>query len=342
MNQAEKLLTTLPSVVIEDLKQLGITLSHHSEVTRLTHGLSNQNYLIHDGDKKWVLRSNSSASNELCDRQSEVTNWRLAAKKGLAPALCYVSSDYAFFLSEYIEEEASSEWGELLSAQTAQPLIYASSVWANADEPLLVLLLGLSQLTVPDNIISVSSQWLSYLGQLRDIHAGSLTEKNQDLKAQWLDHFHQLLSLEEDISLWLEELNTCALDCQYSHRDLNPHNLLYKDSQLFCIDFEYACGSHPLFDLAAVLSTHGLSTKQKETLIPAYLLDHPKLTSNAKSALPAAINIYWVFAACWSLLMAAGGLPALDENTPITEINPNPQQDQEYLDYFESFFSLIA
>ena len=187
-----------------------------------------------------------------------------------------------------------------------------------------------------------SSQWLSYLGQLRDIHAGRMGDKNQDLKAQWRNHFYQLLSLEKDISLWLEELNACALDSQYSHRDLNPRNLLYKNNQLFCIDFEYACGSHPLFDLAAVLSTHGLSTRQQEALSHAYLLGHPKLTPNAKSALPAAIKIYWVFAACWSLLMAAGGLPALDENTPITEINPNPQQDQEYLDYFESFFSLIA
>ena len=342
MNLAEQLLTTLPLVVIDDLKRLGITLSPDSELSVLSHGLSNQNYLIHDSDKKWVLRSNSLASNGLCDRQSEVTNWRLAAKESLAPALCYVSSDHAYFLSEYIEEEASWQWGELLSEHSTQPHIQGSSVWPNAEEKLLVLLLGLSKLTVPDNIISVSCQWQRYLGQLRDIHAGCLTEKSQDLRDQWFAHFHQLLGLETEISQWIEELNACALGSQYSHRDLNPRNLLYKDNQLFCIDFEYACGSHPLFDLAAVLSSHGLSTKQKEALTHAYLLGHPKLTSNAKSALSAAINIYWVFAACWSLLMAAGGSPVLDENSLVTDMNPNPHKDQEYLNYFESFLSSIG
>jgi thiamine kinase-like enzyme len=341
MNQAEKLLTTLPSVVIEDLKQLGITISLTSDVRKLSHGLSNQNYLIFDGENRWVLRSNSSASNGLCDRQAEVKNWRVAAQANLAPELYYVSSDHAYFVSEYIEEQASRQWAELLCTETDHQPVGDSLTWPSANKQLLRLLSGLAKLTVPDNIISVASQWHIYLGQLRDIHAGSLHDKEQSLTEQWLVHFHQLLSLEEEISQWLEKLKACALDCQYSHRDLNPHNVLYKNNQLFCIDFEYACGSHPLFDLAGVLSTHKLSTKQSDTLIHAYLLDHPKLTSDAISALPAAINIYWVFAACWSLLMASGHSSATDENIEDAEMSPNPHKDQEYLNFFAQFFSFI-
>lgn len=344
MNQAEKLLARLPPLVIEELRLLGITLSCSTQVTRMTHGLSNQNYLLRDGDNRWVLRVNSSASDQLCDRQAEVENWRLAAKAGLAPSLYYVSSDHAYFVSEYIEEEASRQWAELLRAQTAQMaqlLPHDSLIWPNADKQLLVLLHGLAKLTVPDNIISVTSQWLSYLGQLRTIEAGNLVEKSNNMRTQWLVHWHQLLSLEVDISQWLDELNACALGSQYSHRDLNPHNLLYKNGQIWCIDFEYACGSHPLFDLAGVLSTHELSIKQREALIHAYLLNHPKLTADAKLALPAAINIYWVFGACWSLLMAASHSAVFDGNDLGTKMNSNPHKDQEYLNCFTQFFSLI-
>lgn len=348
MNQAEALLKRLPAIVIKELEQLGLIFgsNHESdkadsstlEVLKLTHGLSNQNYLIDNGQHKWVLRCNSSASDQLCNRKAEVRNWRLAADAGIAPALLYVSTDHSFYLSEYIDEDTTKLWANLLSAETAHPFTHDTAIWPEADQQLLVLLQELTRLDTPENITDNPEQWRLYFKQLSEIEACIVSEASSGLNAQWLTHFKQLLSLESKISQWLQELSDCALGLQYSHRDLNPHNLLCKGGTLCCIDFEYACGSHPLFDLAGVLSTHKLSTPQRQRLIDAYLLNHPKLTSDAKAALPAAINIYWFFAASWSLLMASDNSSNSDmENLS----NSNPHKAQEYLNCFEQFFSLI-
>lgn len=341
MNQAEKLLAILPPFVINELSQFGLRLSHSSEVIRLSHGLSNVNYLINDGEHQWVLRSNSSASDTLCDRHAEVKNWRLAADAGLAPSLYYVSPDHAYFLSEYIEQDHGSQWADLLCANSVKPLIDVALIKPNAGRQLLVLLQGLARLAVPDNVIEVSTQWQRYRDQLRHVDTHSLGTKSSEILKQWQDHLNELLGLEGKIGQWLAELGECILASQYSHRDLNPHNLLSKKGQVFCIDFEYACGSHPLFDLAGVLSTHVLSTAQREALIEAYLLNHPKLTADAKYALPAAINMHWIFAVCWSLLMAADHAFSCEEQANDIEKSHNSHKAQEYLDYFELFFVLI-
>lgn len=341
MNPEKRLLAVLPASIIDEIKHAGLNFTSANVVTPLAHGLSNQNYLISDGDKSWVLRVNSSASSQLCDRQSEVRNWNIAAKRGLAPKLIYVSPDHAYYLSEYIQQAPETQWGSLLTAKPAYPLIDESTQWPDAEALLLPLLREISRLPIPENNIGVTKQWAIYREKLALIAVNQSTLSNSVQAVQWLESHRKLLALENDIIIWLEQLNACSRSDQYSHRDLNPHNLLYKEGKVYCIDFEYACSSHPLFDLAGVLSTHALSTSQRHYLIEGYLEEHPNLTSDAKAALPDAINIYWVFAACWSLLMAADSSDIADvsehDNTGI-----NPHSSQEYLDCFDNFVALIG
>ncbi|ABV37356.1 aminoglycoside phosphotransferase [Shewanella sediminis HAW-EB3] len=345
MNPEKRLHAVLSASVIDELKLAGLNFTSESVVTPLVHGLSNQNYLINDGERNWVLRVNSSASSQLCDRQSEVRNWNIAAKQGLAPKLIYVSPDHAYYLSEYIQQAHQAQWGSLLTAKPAHPLIDDATLWPDAETLLLPFLRGVSRLPVPKNNIGVTKQWAIYREKLALIAANQSTLSNSVQAVQWQESHMELLALENDIILWLEQLNACSHSDQYSHRDLNPHNLLYKEGRIYCIDFEYACSSHPLFDLAGVLSTHALSTAQRHYLIEGYLDGHPNLTSAAKAALPGAINIYWVFAACWSLLMAADssditGISLNNEKNDETGVNPH--SSQEYLDCFDNFVALIG
>jgi len=340
-NPTKTLLAVLPASVIDDLKSVGLYLASDSLVTPLAHGLSNQNYLINDGEKSWVLRVNSSASSQLCDRQSEVKNWKLAAKHGLAPKLIYVSPGHAYYLSEYIQQAGEAQWGNLLTAKPAHPLIDEATLWPGAETLLLPLLRDISRLPVPENNIGVTKQWVIYRDKLALIATKLSSISDTDMTTQWHVSHRGLLALEKDINIWLEQLHACSPSDQYSHRDLNPHNLLYKEGKVHCIDFEYACSSHPLFDLAGVLSTHALSTSQRHYLIEGYLEDHPNLTSDAKAALPGAINIYWVFAACWSLLMASDGRDIAGA-TQNDETGINPHSSQEYLDCFDNFVALIG
>ncbi|CAM3289421.1 phosphotransferase [Shewanella violacea] len=344
--QQSLLLNSLPQDVKAGLQSAGLVLSSSVSVAVLAEGLSNQNYLIRDRNSSWVLRVNSSASSHICDRDDEINNWKIAAEQGLAPDLYFVSDDKKYYLCEYIEQEEEHRWGKLIAAKSAHPLINESMQWPGAESALLLLLTQLTRLECPQNSLSVSRQWSIYQASMYDIWSQFCNDKSQDQACPkhiaWREKHLQLLSLRNDIRLWLDELDACALGEQYSHRDLNPHNLLFNNGRLQCIDFEYACSSHPLFDLAGVLSSHDLSTAQRHFLIDSYLDNHPKLTLDAKAALPAAINIYWVFAACWSLLMAAD----VEIDIEVEEVfglprDSSSQPGSQYLDCFSQFYSLI-
>lgn len=168
--------------------------------------------------------------------------------------------------------------------------------------------------------ISITEQWQEYHGQLLAFAAADMGEA-------WQSRLAQLLSIQTQIHDWTATLADCLVEPQFCHRDLNPHNLLLKDNQLYCIDFEYATASHPLCELAVVLATHQLTPVQRYLLVRQYLAGHPGLTSDAIKAIPAAIEMYWVFAVYWALLMAA---------------HTRGERQQEYFDWFDHFWPLIS
>ncbi|MCE9678926.1 phosphotransferase [Shewanella sp. AS1] len=291
--------------LVNQLKEIDGTqewaLSLTPPLIPLSRGLSNQNYLL-EGEMPSALRLNSQASGSICDRLSEVNNWRLAEQAQLAPRLRYVADDHSCYLSEFIASER--DWSHLMTANSAHPLIDYREIWPQAEELLLTLLRQLSHLPAPENSHFIDAQWHEYLEALK------ICDKKKDslapsLKQAWSERYGRLLKRQDRVTKLLEKLEDCMLAPQFSHRDLNPHNLIYTDNKLWCIDFEYACLSHPLVDLASILATHRLSTPQRHYLIRSYLHQHPKLTSDALSAIPAAIELYWYFACCWALLMAS-------------------------------------
>lgn len=216
-----------------------------------------------------------------------------------------------------------------------------------AHELLLALLLRLRDLPQGQNSVSMSEQWLLYQRQLQRLlprsqspdaaspealHRDGELAQFQKLmltpSCHWQQRARQLLGRQAQISDGLATLAACLIRPQFCHRDLNPHNVLLKDQRLYCIDFEYAAASHPLFDLATVLATHDLTPAQQWFLLQQYLDNHPNLTKDALKAVPAAMDIYWVFACAWALLMAAS----------CTE----EARQCEYLGWFDDFWSALS
>ncbi len=299
---AAQLLQDLPNQVIEALVAVGCDLSQIADIVRLSQGLSNQNFLLTiaggETNKQYVLRINSDESDQICHRQAEIANWQLANHAGLAPALVYASSDQRYFLSEFVATKR--DWSKLANSAVIEQ--YQGEIWPEAEIKLLQLLQQLCGLPKPDNHISSRQQWQIYLD---DLQKCSVKLNQHDVFCQqWLQCYQQLLNCAEQVQHILARLDACMIAKQYCHRDLNPHNILFKNDKLYCIDFEYACASHPLTDLATVLATHRLSTKQQRWLITGYLTEHPNLTKDGITVLPAAIDLYWIFCCCWSLLMA--------------------------------------
>ena len=186
---------------------------------------------------------------------------------------------------------------------------------------LLELLLQLRELPTGPYAISITEQWQEYHQQMLAYQA-SLA-----LTHDWSERVAKLLGIQINVKHWCDDLAACLIKPQFCHRDLNPHNLLLKNNRLYCIDFEYATASHPLCELAVVLATHALTPAQQNELVTQYLSQHPYVTAHAVAAVPAAIDMYWVFACYWALLMAA---------------QTEPSRSADYLAWFDCFWPLIT
>ena len=186
---------------------------------------------------------------------------------------------------------------------------------------LLELLLQLRELPTGSYAISITEQWQEYHQQMLAYQA------SLELTHDWSERVAKLLGIQIDIKHWCNDLAACLIKPQFCHRDLNPHNLLLKNNRLYCIDFEYATASHPLCELAVVLATHALTPIQQNELVTQYLSQHPYVTSHAVAAVPAAIDMYWVFACYWALLMAA---------------QTEASRSADYLAWFDCFWPLIT
>ena len=186
---------------------------------------------------------------------------------------------------------------------------------------LLELLLQLRELPTGSYAISITEQWQEYHQQMLAYQA------SLELTHDWSERVAKLLGIQINVKHWCDDLAACLIKPQFCHRDLNPHNLLLKNNRLYCIDFEYATVSHPLCELAVVLATHALTPAQQNELVTQYLSQHPYVTSHAVAAVPAAIDMYWVFACYWALLMAA---------------QTEPCRSADYLAWFDCFWPLIT
>ncbi|MBO6228476.1 MAG: phosphotransferase, partial [Shewanella sp.] len=186
---------------------------------------------------------------------------------------------------------------------------------------LLELLLQLREMPTVPYAISITEQWQEYHQQMLAYQASLTTMHN------WNERVAKLLNIQIAIKDWCDNLAACLIKPKFCHRDINPHNLLLKNNRLYCIDFEYATASHPLCELAVVLATHALTPAQQNELVTQYLSEHPYVSVNAVAAVPAAIDMYWVFACYWTLLMAA---------------QTEPSRSADYLAWFDCFWPLIT
>lgn len=292
-------------------KKLLAKLSTCVDLTRLSDGVSNQNWrLCFNSGEDWVLRINNGQT-QWCDRANEVQCWQSAYQAGLAPKLIYVCPSHRLYISEFIQE--LTPWSFLQKQGEF-----------NRVTPLLDLFTQIVELPPPKVAISIDEQWQTYLSSLDEAQLAlsklEKNTKNNDELEQWQSYYRQLSTRSKDVSQEVNVLCNVLIRNCFCHRDLSPTNLLIKPSsayqdviQLCCIDFEYAAFSHPLFELAVIIETHQLNDEEQSSLVEGIFkwqqgITNPYLTHNAKEALSAAINFYHRFCAAWALLMSANQL----------------------------------
>ncbi|WP_133406415.1 phosphotransferase [Parashewanella tropica] len=285
-------------------------IPHMTSVSTLTAGKSNRNFLINTPTQDYVLRVNSAESSFICDRENEIECWRIAEQSSLAPKLFWVSGDNNFYLSEYIQQPIDKGYG----LKEVQKLLNA-----------------LSTLPLPTKIITCEQQWQIYQQQVQSITTQLLQTNNFDLLTeyeQWNKLKSKLDSLQPNIKGWVDFLESLNVKPQFCHRDLNPENILIKNGQLICIDFEYACQSHPLFELASLIENHDLTESDKKLIVTDYLKSHSELNLSNRVEFEIATKLFWSFYDYWVVIMA--GRVLIEQLESSSEITETSKQFKEY------------
>ncbi|MBV7317099.1 phosphotransferase family protein [Shewanella sp. NIFS-20-20] len=302
----------------------------------------------HCAASQWVLRCNTPQP--LALRQQEVQAWQAAASAQLAPPLLWHSEDYQLFISEYCPSSCADIFGQgfaapakftsasdWLSAMAHQGSTISSLKLERAPpspkitftEPLaphlaalLTMLLQLSRLPLPQRHMSTGAQIEGYLQALMQRAPSARWPVAE--QQRWYQAQTQVMQYWQVNSKRLAVVDKVLTWSQFSHRDLHPDNLLWRQGQVYCLDFEFCCAGHPLWDLTSIVATCQLPPRQASTFCGRYLQAHPHLTLAHIELMPAMLDSYWFTACCWALNQA------------------RDTQSLDCLDWFDSFWQVVT
>lgn len=211
------------------------------EISALTGGITNRNYLVKDGARRYVVRLGSDIPVHHISRSNELAASRAAHAAGLSPAV--VHHRPGVLVLDYID---------------ARPL----SVKAMGQGEMLervVQLVRQAHRTVGLHLRGPAGMFWSfhiaadYVATLRD--SGSR-------------HAHLLGGLLDKV----QRLEQAAgpFDIVFCHNDLLASNFLNDGQRLWLIDWDYAGFNTPLFDLGGLASNNGFTAEQEATMLDVY------------------------------------------------------------------------
>lgn len=204
-------------------------------------GITNVNYVVTDGDKKYVVRKGEDIPVHQVMRFNELAASRAAHAAGLSPQVIY--HEPGILVLEYIRSRT----------------LDAEMVREQAMLERILPLIKTCHREIPHYLRgAVLIFWVFHV--IRD-YAATLREAQSR-------HLSLLPGLLE-ISAELENVSN-PTDIVFGHNDLLPANFLDDGERLWLIDWDYAGYNSPLFDLGGLASNNGLSEKQEVWLLENY------------------------------------------------------------------------
>tara|TARA_B100001750_G_C15384787_1_gene534319 strand:- start:12 stop:881 length:870 start_codon:yes stop_codon:yes gene_type:complete len=209
------------------------------EISKIEGGLTNQNFLIQDNQKKFVVRLGEDIPEHLISRSNEIIASKAAAEFNIGPKVVYNSK--GILVLKYIESIA-------LSAENVKDKIDS-----------IIPLIKMIHFEMPKKIIGQSLIfWVFHVIRNYDNY---LKNKKSPYTKLLPELLHKCEILEKKSSPY---------EIVFGHNDLLPANFLDDGSRLWVIDWEYAGFNTPLFDLGGLASNNNFSQKQEIYLIENY------------------------------------------------------------------------
>jgi thiamine kinase-like enzyme len=214
---------------------------HEITAAPLGGGITNVNYTVTDGGKKYVVRLGEDIPQHHVMRFNELSAARAAHAAGLSPAVVY--AERGITVLDFIECRTFTPEDVATPENLAKilPLIRT----CHHDIP--------NHLRGPALIF-----WVFHV--IRD-YAATLAEAGSA---------HAALLPELVQAGNMLEAEAGPFDMVYGHNDLLAANFLDDGARLWLIDWDYAGFNTPLFDLGGLASNNGLSAEQEIWLLENY------------------------------------------------------------------------
>jgi len=202
-------------------------------------GLTNQNFLVNDGDKKYFARIGKDIEEHLIFRTNEISASKAAALAGIAPKLIFTGEGIIIF--EYIK---SITFNSELVIQNLNKII---KLIKNIHDEIPNFISGDPPLFWVFHVVK------NYVNFLKNNNSAYLNLLNE-----LVDKSSQLNKLASPYEI------------VFCHNDFLPANFIENNSKIWVVDWEYAGFNTPLFDLGGLASNNNFTYEQEIYLLENY------------------------------------------------------------------------
>jgi len=208
-------------------------------ISAIEGGITNENFLVVENKKKFVVRIGDDIPEHLISRSNELIASKAASDVGIAPLVIYHQK--GLLILEYIESKTLTTEGVRNNIKKIIPLI------KKIHYEIPKKLYGQSLIFW---VFHVIKNYAKFLEVKKSDHSKLLTN----------------LLLQSD----LLEKYSGPYDIVFGHNDLLPANFLDDGSHIWIIDWEYAGYNSPLFDLGGLASNNNFEIKDEIFLLENY------------------------------------------------------------------------
>ena len=208
-------------------------------IKTLDGGITNENFLVEENNKKYVVRLGNDIPEHLISRSNELIVSKAASNAGISPKVIYHS--HGILVLDYIKSITLSSEGVRKNIKSIIPLI------KKIHHEIPKNLYGQSVIFW---VFHVIRNYVKFLNDNKSLHIKILSD---------------LISKSE-----LLEKNSSPYEIVFGHNDLLPANFLDDGSKIWIIDWEYAGYNTPLFDLGGLSSNNDFSYKEEIYLLENY------------------------------------------------------------------------
>ena len=208
-------------------------------ISKVDGGITNQNFLVEDGVKKFFVRVGKDIPEHLVYRSNEIISSKVASSLQISPKVIFNNNDLQVI--------------DFVKGSTLKD----TDIKENLNS--IISLIKKVHYDMPKNLYGQSIIfWVFHVIR----HYSKFLEENN---SKYISMLAELLKKSD-----LIEKNSSPFQIVFAHNDLLPANFIKDNEKIWLIDWEYAGYNTPLFDLGGLSSNNNFNEKEDIILLENY------------------------------------------------------------------------